>query len=97
MARAYAIRCLPFVALVFAGAAVLALAGDDTVGFVIGFGMVGLGAVLLVSLLFYEVGRSEDRSRAHRRRGHGRRAEAERASREWPVAGRMSGHHTGDK
>ena len=47
---------------------VLAAAGDgkaDVAGFVVG----GAGAILLVSLAFYAVGRSEDRDREQRPMG----------------------------
>ena len=59
------------VALALAGAVLLLLAGGSTVGVVIAITLMGSAAVLVVSLVFYEVGRSEDREReaeARRRR-----------------------------
>ena len=54
-----------------AGAIVLILAGSGTVGFAIGLALVGMAAVLIVSVFFYEVGRSEDRDRARERQAYG--------------------------
>ena len=54
-------------------AAVLLVAGvivgvaADGKGDVVGFGVAGVGAILLVGLAFYAVGRSEDREREQRR------------------------------
>ena len=55
------------IALVVAGLAVGLLA--DGKGDVIGFGVGGAGAILLVGLAFYAVGRSEDRDREQRPMG----------------------------
>ena len=55
------------IVLLVAGTAVAAIA-DDTVPAAAGFAAAGLGAVLLTSLLFYAVGRSEDRAREAERR-----------------------------
>ena len=51
------------VALALAGAVLLLLAGGSTAGVVIAITLMGSAAVLVVSLVFYEVGRSEDRER----------------------------------
>jgi NADH:ubiquinone oxidoreductase subunit 6 (subunit J) len=51
------------VALALVGAVLLALAGGSTVGVVIAIVLLGSAAVLVVSLVFYEVGLSEDRAR----------------------------------
>ena len=51
------------VALALAGAVLLLLAGGSTVAVVIAITLMGSAAVLVVSLVFYEVGRSEDRER----------------------------------
>ena len=64
MIRSFVMRALPLVALLIAGAIVLAIAGEHLVAFVIGFIIIGVAAVLLVGLFFYEVGRGEDRARA---------------------------------
>jgi hypothetical protein len=61
--------------LVAAGAAVAAAVGS-TAGQVIGLVLVGFGLVLATSLVFYEVGLSEDRARAREQ------AERELAERE---------------
>jgi drug/metabolite transporter (DMT)-like permease len=55
------------VALLVAGI-VIAIAADGK-GDVVGFGVGGAGAVLLVGLAFYAVGRSEDRDREQRPTG----------------------------
>jgi hypothetical protein len=51
------------VALLIVGIIVSVVGNATTALFVIGLAAVGLGAVVLVSLFFYEVGRSEDRDR----------------------------------
>jgi len=63
------------VALALAGAVLLLLAGGSTAGVVIAITLMGSAAVLVVSLVFYEVGRSEDREREAERL---RRAERRR-------------------
>jgi hypothetical protein len=65
MVRAFAAHALPFAMLIVAGAAVFAL-GESTVSRGIGLALAALGSVLCAVLLFYEVGRSEDRERAAR-------------------------------
>ena len=72
MARSLLLRSLPLLGLLVAGVVVLAVAGDAKLALAIGFAGVGVAVVLLVSLVFYEVGRSEDRARAAER-GRGRR------------------------
>jgi NADH:ubiquinone oxidoreductase subunit 6 (subunit J) len=61
------------VALALAGAVLLLLAGDSTVAVLIAIVLLGSAAVLVVSLVFYEVGRSEDREREAERRARGDR------------------------
>jgi ABC-type transport system involved in cytochrome bd biosynthesis fused ATPase/permease subunit len=51
------------VALALAGAVLLLVAGGSTVAVLIAITLMGSAAVLVVSLVFYEVGRSEDRER----------------------------------
>jgi ABC-type transport system involved in cytochrome bd biosynthesis fused ATPase/permease subunit len=51
------------VALALAGAAVAVFAGGSTAGTAIAVMLIGSAAVLAVSLVFYAVGRSEDRER----------------------------------
>jgi hypothetical protein len=55
-------------ALLAAGAVVLLVAGDATLALAIGLAAIGVALVLLVSLFFYEIGRSEDRARAAEQR-----------------------------
>lgn len=55
------------VALLVAGVVVGVVA--DGKGDVVGFGVAGVGAILLVGLAFYAVGRSEDRDREQRPSG----------------------------
>lgn len=64
MIRSFVLRALPLVALLCIGAVILAVAGGHKTGFAIGFVTIGIAVVLLAALLFYEVGRSEDRDRA---------------------------------
>jgi hypothetical protein len=72
--RAALIRLSLAFATLLAGIIVSVLGNGTTVLFVIGLALVGLGAVGLASLFFYEVGRSEDRERDRERtqtpRGH---------------------------
>jgi hypothetical protein len=51
------------VALALAGAVLLLLADGASIGVLIAIVLLGSAAVLTVSLVFYEVGRSEDRER----------------------------------
>ena len=53
--------------LLVAGIVIAAVA--DGKGDVVGFGVGGAGAILLVALAFYAVGRSEDRDREQRPMG----------------------------
>jgi predicted permease len=55
------------IALIVVGAALYAVT-TGTVPQAMGFALAGLGAVLLTGLLFYAVGRSEDRAREAERR-----------------------------
>lgn len=55
------------VVLLVAGLVVAAVTDDK--GDAIGFGIGGAGAILLVGLAFYAVGRSEDRDRERRPQG----------------------------
>jgi hypothetical protein len=61
--RQILLRALPGLGLMLAGLIVLLLASDSTAGGVAGLIAIGLGGVFLVSLLFYEIGLSEDRDR----------------------------------
>jgi hypothetical protein len=64
--------------LVLAGAVVAVATGGSTAGTAVAVALVGSAAVVAVSMVFYAVGRSEDRERAReeeRRRGDvGRRS-----------------------
>lgn len=74
MGRLIVIRTLPGFGLLVAGAVIVVLWGTSTVAFAVGISLVGLGTVALVSIFFYEVGRSEDRDRAREQRaGRGSR------------------------
>jgi hypothetical protein len=57
-------RFLLALAVLVVGIVISVVGNDSAVAFVIGLVLVGLGAVGLGSLFFYEVGRSEDRDRA---------------------------------
>jgi hypothetical protein len=57
-----ALRAGPPAVCVLVGA-VLVLAADDEVA-IIGAGLIGVAVVLVLSNLFFEIGRSEDRARA---------------------------------
>ena len=50
--------------LLAACVALLAVPGEDTARAVLAIALGGLGAIWLVSLAFFEIGRSEDRERA---------------------------------
>ncbi|HKH18728.1 MAG TPA: hypothetical protein VKA57_14465 [Solirubrobacteraceae bacterium] len=67
MARSFLIHSLPVIAVLFAGVVVLRVGGDAKLVRAIGIAAIGVALVLLVSLFFYEVGRSEDRERARER------------------------------
>jgi hypothetical protein len=66
--RRLILRSLPGFALLVAGIVVLFLAGDTAVGAAAGMMALGLGGVFLVSMVFYEIGLSEDRDRERERR-----------------------------
>jgi ABC-type transport system involved in cytochrome bd biosynthesis fused ATPase/permease subunit len=63
MARSFLARLLPIVAVLVGGAVLLLVGGDAKLVGAVGLAAIGVALVLLVSLLFYEVGRSEDRAR----------------------------------
>jgi hypothetical protein len=52
------------VALALAGAAVAVITGGSTAGTAVAVALVGFAGVVAVALVFYAVGRSEDRDRA---------------------------------
>jgi hypothetical protein len=56
-------RFVPAVVLVVAGLAVLAAGGGEVVTDAIAMVLIGVGAVLFVALVFFEIGASEDRDR----------------------------------
>ena len=66
--RRLILRCLPGFGLLVAGMVVLFLAGDTAAGAAAGMTGLGLGGVYLVSMVFYEIGLSEDRDRERERR-----------------------------
>ena len=76
------LRYGPAVALIVAGIACAALIGGTTGG-TLATAFVGLGMLGVVSLIFYEVGLSEDRERARADRGE--QARADRASTRSPA------------
>jgi hypothetical protein len=70
MGRAVLLRAAPGLFLLVAGTAVGAVAGAKSTVGVIAMGVATFGAILLVALAFYEVGRSEDRAREAERAHH---------------------------
>lgn len=62
------LRAAPGVVLLAACVALLAVPGEDTARAVVAIAVGGIGAIWLVSLAFFEIGRSEDRERARRGR-----------------------------
>jgi hypothetical protein len=74
--------------LIVAGAA-CAIAFSGTLGQVIALALIGLGFVLATSLVFLEVGLSEDRERAR----EARRREAREAGKRPRPLDRMRGRH----
>ena len=63
------LECAAVVALLVAGAIVLALAGDSTVADAVGYVVFGIAGVVAMALVFYEIGLGEDRDRARGWRG----------------------------
>jgi hypothetical protein len=66
--RRLILRFLPGFGLVVAGMVVLWLARNTAVGAAAGMAALGIGGVFLVSMVFYEIGLSEDRDRERERR-----------------------------
>jgi hypothetical protein len=60
--------------LAAAGGVAVAVAGDREVLYGVGMGLIGVAVVLLLSLAFYAVGRSEDREREREARRDSPRA-----------------------
>ncbi len=56
-------RFVPAVVLLVAGAVVLVAGGGSVTGDAVAMVLLGVGAVLAVAAVFYEVGSSEDRDR----------------------------------
>jgi amino acid transporter len=56
-------RAAAGLAVLVAGLLIALLADARSTLWIAGWGVAGVGAVLLTGLLFYEVGRSEDRAR----------------------------------
>jgi uncharacterized membrane protein YdjX (TVP38/TMEM64 family) len=73
-----------FAAALFVVGAVIAAAVGSTAGQVIGFVLIGFGLVLATSLVFYEVGLSEDRELARERAAQAAEARLEEVARERP-------------
>jgi hypothetical protein len=63
-------------ALVVAGAVALLVTGSSTLGVVLATLFMGTAAVIAISLVFYAVGRSEDRERAREAEERARRGRA---------------------
>jgi uncharacterized membrane protein YuzA (DUF378 family) len=63
------LECAAVVALLVAGAIVLALAGDSTAADAVGYVVFGIAGVVAVALVFYEIGLGEERDRARGWRG----------------------------
>ena len=68
MTRAALIRFLAAVGVLIVGIIISVVGDSSTFWFVVGLMLVGIGAVAVMSLVFYEVGRSEDRERERLRR-----------------------------
>lgn len=58
----YALVCI---GLAIAGLVILLLAGDGPLGLGVGIFLFGAAFIVAVALVFYEVGRSDDRAREH--------------------------------
>ena len=68
--RAAALRFL--VPLVIAAAGIVLIAADDRTVSAIGWGVFGVAITVAISLVFLEIGYSEDRDRSRERRARGR-------------------------
>jgi hypothetical protein len=66
--RAFLVKAGVLLAFIVAGIAILTFGGHGTATVIVGGTIEGVGGILLLSLLFYEVGRSEDRARERERR-----------------------------
>jgi peptidoglycan/LPS O-acetylase OafA/YrhL len=62
--RARVRRAIPIAVLAAAGIVVLLVAGDSTALNAVALFVLGVAAVLVVALFFYEIGLGEDRDRA---------------------------------
>jgi hypothetical protein len=71
--------------LLVAGGIVCAAAISGGVGQYLAFALIGIGLVAVVSLVFFEVGLSEDRELAREQRARRRRAVTSRSRRLRPV------------
>lgn len=62
--RGFLLKAVPLLVMILVGIVVIVIGGrDNSTMTIIGSTIEGLAAIFLVSLLFYEVGRSEDRAR----------------------------------
>ena len=90
VSRRARIRWFGLAALMVAAGVAIAFAITGTPGHVLGFVSIAIGLVLATSLVFLEVGLSEDRDRARERELASRKS---RPGRSWrPSLGRSRGH-----
>jgi small-conductance mechanosensitive channel len=61
-------KAVPLLVMIVVGVAILTFGGHGTTTVIVGSTIEGLAGILFISLLFYEVGRSEDRARERERR-----------------------------
>jgi hypothetical protein len=70
--RHFAKKAVPLAVLILIGLGILIGGGHNNTTTIVGSAIEGLAAILLVSLVFYEVGLSEDRAREAERREQSR-------------------------
>jgi hypothetical protein len=68
MVRCGLVHSIPGVALLLVGIVLSLVGNGSTALFAAGLAMVGIGGVILASVFFYEVGRSEDEARGREQR-----------------------------
>jgi hypothetical protein len=69
--RSFLVKAGVLLGFIVVGIAILTFGGHGDATVIVGGTIEGLAGILLISLLFYEVGRSEDRARERERQERG--------------------------